>query len=304
MKKIIYISIVFLAFANSIFAQADLPITNDAVLLVEAGKLLDAEKKIQTAVVHKDEKDAPYTWYVKGFIEKEIYKTFEANQRESEHRKLSVQSIEKSLALDTKRQYTEMSNALLRYIAVSYFNDALKRAEEITKASAQEPEQLYGEFRRIMRLVNPLTNFEEYDKQIFKILGQSHYRIWEDNIKDQSEALISNDYFQRVLIIDPDDCDAILNLVILHYNQGVFKIRSIDINTDIGQLIPIQDSAIRNFMTALPYAEKCFRTCPPSVESYKGLMYCNRAIGKEELYLELKNDLEQKIRSGEIKTGK
>lgn len=285
-------------------AQNDLPLTNDAVLLVESGKLLDAERKIQLAINDRDEKEAAYTWYVKGFIEKEIYKTQESNERESHHRKAAVQSIEKSLELDTKRQYTEMSHAVLRYIAVSYFNDALKRSAEITKVSAQEPELLYAEFRRIMRIINPLTNFEEYDKQIFKILGQSHYRIWESNTKDPSEALIANDYFQRVLIIDEEDCEALMNLVILHYNQGVYKIRSIDINTDIGQLIPIQEAAIRNFTTALPYAEKCFKICPPSVETYKGLMYCNRAIGKEELYLELKNDLEQKIKSGVIKTGK
>lgn len=296
-----YISVALCFLSLATWSQSDLPLTNEAVQLVEKGNLLEAEKKILEATAQPQEKDQPYCWYAKGFIEKEIYKTLESKNKNSLHRKEAVTSLSRALSLDSKREHTEMIHSALRYIAVSYFNDALLRSPEITKSNAAEPEELYAEFRRIMRIINPLTNFEEYDKQIFKALGQSHYKLWEENPKDFSEALIANDYFQRVLIVDENDCEALFNLVILHYNQGVHRIRSIDLNTDISELIPIQDAAIRNFNTALPFAQKCFDQCPPSVEHYKGLMFCNRALSNENEYNSLKIELENKLKSGEIR---
>lgn len=297
MKKGIYILLCLLWSAIQSVAQSTHPLTDEATRLYDQKDLNSAQTIIQKALNDPKEKGDSYTWYVAGFIQKEIYKAKETNNRTSASRKEAVRLLEKSILLDTKREHIEMSHAALRYLAVSYFNDALTRTREITKESAHEPEELYTEFRRIMRIINPSTDFSEYDKQIFKAMGEAYYRMWEYDSKDVAAAAKANEYFQKVLIVDDNDCEALFDLVILNYNQGVYKIRSIDLNTDLSDLIPMQESAIRYFNIALPYAERCFANCPKKVEYYKGLMFCNRSLGKEERYLELKNELEQFVQT-------
>jgi tetratricopeptide (TPR) repeat protein len=247
---------------------------------------------------------AAQSWYIAGFIYKELYKDQESEMRESPFREKAIQYLQNALTLDKNGENTQNAKAAVRYLAVSYFNDALKRSKEITLATADEPEALYQKFRYCMRLVNVQTDFTEYDKQIFKSLGQAHYRMWEQNTSASGIAARSADYFQRVLIIDESDCEAKFNLVIIYYNQGVHKIRSLDLQSDLNDLIASQESAIRFFNKALPYAQACFDSCPSKVEYYKGLMFCNRALGKEDEYLRLKTQLESLIQSGQLKEKK
>lgn len=300
MKAMIYISLVLLLFAEKASTQPQLPLASQAASLCESGDLNLAQQKIEQSLLDGEEKKMAYTWYVAGFIYKELYKLNETGLRTSPARTKAVDLLKTALSLDKTGEHTQNTKAALRYLAVSYFNDALKRTKEIDANNASEPEEIYLLFRNTMRLVNSYTDFTEYDKQLFKALGQAHYKLWEADTRVQSFASKSAEYYQRVLLLDENDCESLFNLVILHYNQGVYKIRSLDISTDISEMIPIQESAIRQFNKALPYAKQCFETCPAKIEYYKGLMFCHRALGNEQEYDRLKKELESKIQTGEL----
>lgn len=269
-------------------AQDPLVKTNAAILACKAEKWEEALSLSDQALKDPFEGSQAYTWYVAGFIWKELYKLEESALRNSPMREKSIQYLQKAIALDKEKKFKKDIDAALRYLAISYFNDALKRSKEISAISENEPEEIYSKFRDLLRSIAPLTDFNEYDKQMFKSLGQSHYHLWELNTTDKSHAIKSSSYFQKVLILDENDCDALHNLVILHYNQGVYSIRSVDVQSDISELIVKQDEAIRQFHLALPYAQKCFDNCKKTPENYKALMYCYRALGNEEAYDRLK----------------
>jgi len=284
--------------------QTPLPLTELAAELCEQHRLIEASREADKAIVDPIEMKDAQTWYIAGFIYKELYKERESEMRESSYRERAIKYLQNALTLDNTGALTQNTKAAIRYLAISYFNDALKRSKEIIAATAQEPEDLYQKFRNSMRLVNVQTDFSEYDKQIFKALGQAHYKMWEQSTSTPSFAARSADYFQRVLILDEKDCQAKFALVIIFYNQGVHKIRSLDIQSDLTDLIASQESAIRFFNKALPLAQACFDECPSKVEYYKGLMYCNRALGKEDEYFRLKIQLESLIESGLLKEKK
>ncbi|MFN6377801.1 MAG: hypothetical protein ACK4WD_00895 [Flavobacteriales bacterium] len=301
-------TVIFLAFLLTVgarvAAQDALPLTQLAGELCSQNRLIEASREAEKAISDPVEMKVAQSWYIAGFIYKELYKDQESEMRESPFREKAIQYLQNALTLDKNGENTQNAKAAVRYLAISYFNDALKRSKEITAATADEPEALYQKFRHCMRLVNVQTDFTEYDKQIFKSLGQAHYRMWEQNTSASGIAARSADYFQRVLILDESDCEAKFNLVIIYYNQGVHKIRSLDLQSDLNDLIASQELAIRFFNKALPYAQDCFDSCPSRVEYYKGLMFCNRALGKEEEYLRLKAQLESLIQSGQLKEKK
>lgn len=282
----------FLSAPIFVAAQISLPKTNDAVVASKAQNWDHAVELIDIALADPKESLDAYSWYVAGFIWKEKYKTEESDLRSSQMREKAVNFLQKSLSMDKEKKYRKDIDAAIRYLAISYFNDALKRSKEIKAATENEPEEIYKKFRDLLRSISPLTDFSEYDKQMFKSLGQSHYHLWEVNTTDKRHAVKSNDYFQKVLILDENDCDALNNLVILHYNQGVYAIRSINLQSDMSDLIVKQDEAIRMFHLALPYAQQCFDNCKRSPEYYKALMYCHRALGNDEEYDRLKKDFE------------
>ncbi len=282
--------IILFAVLFPIWAKAQDPLakTNAAILACKAEKWEEAVSMADQAIADPQEASQAYTWYVAGFIWKELYKLEESSFRTSPMREKSIQYLQKAITLDKDKKYKKDIDAALRYLAISYFNDALKRSKEISAISENEPEEIYSKFRDLLHSIAPLTDFSEYDKQMFKSLGQSHYRLWELNTTDRTHAIKSNSYFQKVLILDENDCDALHNLVILHYNQGVYAIRSVDVQSDISELIIKQEEAIRQFHLALPYAQKCFDVCKKTPEYYKALMYCYRALGNDEAYDRLK----------------
>ena len=74
-------------------------------------------------------------------------------------------------------------------------------------------------------------------------------------------------------------------------------IRKIGAQTDMMDLIAIQDESVKKFKSAIPYAQQAFSSCTPSSTNYKVLMVVNRALGNEEEYLRLKKESEKKFKS-------
>jgi hypothetical protein len=286
------------------FAQSIPPLTNEAIKAFNMRNYVQAENKIAEALAHPEESKNPYTHYTAGFIHKEMYKQLEPENRESKHRVLGIRYLKECLEMENSGNTADMAISALKFLATSYYNDALRRTIEINSASANEPEVLYAQFRSTMMIADAQFDFTTYDIQFSKAMGQAHYKLWENDPSLQAEAEACADYYERVLILDENDCEAKFNLVILRYNQGVYRIRSMNTNTDIAEMITMQESAIRYFHKAMPLAQACFEQCPPAVNYYKGLMFCHRALGNETEYERLRLELEEKIAAGMIKPQK
>lgn len=279
-------------------ATGQLALTNKAAKECQDNDLHGAELTILRALQSEDELNHPYAWYVSGYIQKEIYKSEESGLRTSTRRIRAVKDIEKSLSLDTKGEYREMIFAVLKYLATTYLNDALLSTRDIQRDNESQPELLYAEFERLMRICEPGTDLSNYRKEIDRKLAQAHYLLWEKNIVQRYHADKAIACYQRVLAVDENDCEANYNTAILHYNNGVHKIRSIGSSTDILELIVIQEESVSLFRKALPYAEQTFNNCPARLDYYKAMMFINRALGNEDVFDEYKAKSEELIRRG------
>jgi tetratricopeptide (TPR) repeat protein len=282
----------------TIYVQAqDLVLTNEAARLCQEKKYDDARSKINEAMQSEMELNHPFTWYVQGFIYKEIYKEKESLQRDSEARTKAVESLCKSIELDHKKEYSKMSRAALQYLCNTYYNDAMLRSREFDMTNDTSPAIYFMQFKLLMHIVDPAKNLSIYDKDYHKAMAQRYYTLW---IKDTDNTVPVNkaiENYDEAISIDSTDCDINFNLAIIYYNQAVFMIRKIGPDTDIIEMLILQEKAVSLYKKTIPFLHASERNCPPKKEVLKGLMFVYGRLEREAQELEYKDKYERLLNS-------
>jgi hypothetical protein len=292
----------FLMVAGSIGAQPVLPKTQKAQEAAEKGQLLEAKSLVLDALKDKTEGNHPYTWYLKGYIHKRIYQELENESRSSEERELAIDAVRKSMNLDATGEYVRANTKAMTYLALSFYNDAA----ELSAASgceSQEPAlRAYQRYMTLWRLIDPAADFTEKDIEIYKVLGSRASAIYNtDREANRTCYSKANDAYRVVLELDPNDYEANYNLAINHYNTGAGRISKINYQTDIFELILIQDECIQLFKQALPFMKMAHTQRPERYETLKGLMAIYLALGEDEKAEFFKQEIDRLIREGKIK---
>jgi hypothetical protein len=226
---------------------------------------------------------------------KELYKQKEANQRQSNYRYRSVAALKKAREFDANLEFASNIDAALQFIAFTYFNDALLRSAEMDNESENEPIDLYKKFEELYK--GSESELKDLKVEFNSKMAEGHYRNWIKNSEDNHHYSLCLEFYSKVLSLDNRNCTANLNLAIVNYNQGVYMIRKIGAQTDMMDLISIQDESVKKFKSAIPYAQQAFASCTPSPTNYKVLMFVNRALGREEEFIRLKKESEKKFKS-------
>ena len=294
MKHAFFLLFILLGFANAGLAQVNAQVAKAAELCAEK-KYDEALAQIDEGFKSNDLNSDPNAWYVKGFILKELYKQKEANQRQSNYRYRSVAALKKAREFDANLEFASNIDAALQFIAFTYFNDALLRSAEMDSESENEPIDLYKKFEELYK--GSEAELKDLKVEFNSKMAEGHYRNWIKNTEDNHHYALCLEYYSKVLAVDNRNCTANLNLAIVNYNQGVYMIRKIGAQTDMMDLISIQDESVKKFKSAIPYAQQAFASCTPSPTNYKVLMFVNRALGREEEFLRLKKESEKKFKT-------
>jgi hypothetical protein len=294
MKHAFFLLFILLGVANVGLAQVNAQVAKAAELCAEK-KYDEALAQIDEGFKSNDLNSDPNAWYVKGFILKELYKQKEANQRQSNYRYRSVTALKKAREFDANLEFASNIDAALQFIAFTYFNDALLRSAEMDSESENEPIDLYKKFEELYK--GSEAELKDLKVEFNSKMAEGHYRNWIKNTEDNHHYALCLDYYSKVLGLDNRNCTANLNLAIVNYNQGVYMIRKIGAQTDMMDLISIQDESVKKFKSAIPYAQQAFASCTPSPTNYKVLMFVNRALGREEEFLRLKKESEKKFKT-------
>src|ERR1051326_1957433 len=131
MRNKIYIAILFLlsvAAGVPAFAQSD-SVAKAVILLQDQSMAHDAAVKqaleiIDRAILNPQSAKNAYAWYVRGYVYKEWYKTFESSNKKSKTRSDAVVFLKKALELDTAKEYVPNIKQTLKYLASTFYNDA------------------------------------------------------------------------------------------------------------------------------------------------------------------------------------
>jgi hypothetical protein len=294
MKHSFFLLFILLGVANMSFTQVNPQVAKAAELCAQ-NKYDEALVQIDEGFKSNDLNSDPNAWFVKGFILKELYKQKEANQRHSNYRFRSVAALKKAREFDSNLEYASNIDAALQYIAFTYFNDAVLRSAEMDSESENEPLDLFKKFEELYK--GSESELKELKLEFNSKMAEGHYRNWIRDTEDNHHYTLCLEYYSKVLALDNSNCTANLNLAIVNYNQGVYMIRKIGTQTDMMELISIQDESVKKFKSAVPYAQQAFNSCSSSPSNYKVLMLVNKALGKEDEYLRLKKESEKKFKT-------
>lgn len=265
-----------------VIGQQDLPLTRQAARECRSGNLSEALSTIQDAIEGAEGDDA-FSWYVKGYIHKQIFVDEEKENPSSPHRDQAIQAIDKSIALDKAGEYSDNCQKAMRFLAVTFYNDAIWGTRSFDPQHPEVPEASFKRFTDVMAKAEPGYDFTKNTIDFYKQMGTAfirHFKIEDGKDRDLMES--SNRYYKMVLALDSADYDSNYNLAINYYNLGVQRIKQINHGTDIFELLGIQDECVILFQQSLPYMLKAQRQDPNRVETLKGLMAIYRALSDHE----------------------
>lgn len=279
--------------------------TQNAIQRYQAGDLMAARGSILQAIQSPKEKEKAYTWYVKGFIYKEIYKEIDKGNANSENREIAVEAIVRSMQLNASggdAETAENNAKALSFLALSYYNDAVLMTRSLSPAKVNAPEKSYNRYKDLLVKVEPQKDFTPQDVEFYKNMARGCRMIY-DRDPDTHRVYfdLSNTYYQRAIELAPNDFQANYNLAVNYYNQGVHKIRRIDHNTEIFELIQIQDECVGLFKLALPYMRKAHDLQPEHRKTLGGLMAIYRSLSDDDQAALFQMQLETLIKKGNLR---
>jgi hypothetical protein len=267
MKKAIYIVILFFALVwrgSEAFAQPDS--VTKAVLIMQDQtsppevKVKKALEVIDRAILNPQSAQDAYAWYIRGFIYKDWYKTFEPQNKKSKTRLSSVEYFKKSLELDTKNEYSAETKKTLKYLGSTFYNDA---GELLNSSDYTQAQENYEHFKECMLLAEPNYNLKPREMEFKKALATVYERIFRQDIKGNVKFFsMTEELYKQVLALDTNDWAGNYNLAMLYYNYGVDMINNMKVDEDIIIVENIQDEARGFFKKALPYALRAFAMNP------------------------------------------
>lgn len=265
----IWLTYLMMLFTAASFAQKERVVK--ALEFVEAGDFEKAKTEIDAAVLNEATSSDSYTWYVKGFVYKELYKKNEKSNPLSPLRNQAIAALKKSMELDTKGENINENKQTLKFLATTLNNDA---ANSINANNPEAAQKAFEKYKETMLLIDPQADLKPKTIEFLLALASmlnSQYQAEQDSAKKEFKFLGVRNMYQEVLKLDSNNLSANYNLGILFYNKAVNIINNLDYDLDIYALMEIQDNCVAIFKQSLPFMEKALELDPNRVETLKGL---------------------------------
>jgi hypothetical protein len=275
------------------------PKTQLAIDLLENGQLIEAKEQILIALKDQNEAKNEFSWLTKAYIYKELYKEVEAKSKYSEYREIAVDALLHSMELDDDKSMLEDHRKAVSFLAISYFNDAVDLVTSLNKENLNEAPKFYERYRQMYPLADPEAKMQKKDTEFYNKYAFELRKLSMKEEETDTEVLQKSiEAYEHSLAINPNDTIANYNLAVIHYNRGAQKIRKINYQTEIIELITIQDECLKHFKTALPYMLRTNELDPQNRDSLKGLMAIYKAMNEDARSAEYKDKLAELIKSG------
>lgn len=275
------------------------PLAIKAAKLADSGDLIGAETVIERALSTEEADDA-WTWYVKGFIHKEIFVEIDKGNIYSKHRETAVESIIEAKGLDRGNIYAQDIRNALEFLAKTYYNHSVDQHETLDPEMMASSEAYFLIFQETYKLADPMIDLLSYSVDYYNGLAKSYEKVHDIRGQDETYLNSSIRYYKMALALSPENYHANYNMAINYYNQAVNRIKQIDHRTEIIELLIIQEKCLVLFKQSLPYMLKAHKQKPKRKETLTGLMAIYRAMNEYEKSDNYKDALAELIRSGGV----
>jgi hypothetical protein len=299
-----YIVLIVLAIFCQInsYAQEKNPLVQEAIENCNSGNLVGAKQKILLALQDKKAAIDPETWYVKGYIYKEIFKNVDKESRLSDNREIAVDAVLRSMELDTDRVWQDYNQKAIKYLAISFYNHSIEVSSTLNKENHEEALALFSRFEQLYPLYNNSADIQNLQLDFYGSMGTGFRKIYEQD-RDRNSLYLQQaiSYYDKMIAIKPEHYGANYNAGICHYNQAAYRASKINFETEIFELIAIQDECLKSFKKALPYVLAAEKLDPERINTLKALMAIYRSMNDQEKSDFYFNKMQDLIKKGEIK---
>lgn len=252
-----------------------------------------AAQYIDEAVAMDEGKTNKIAWHIRGFIYKDIFLSSDDSDTAENARNQAVTSFKNSIKYDEDKALEVQNREALRFLAVSFFNEASQIIENRNPETVESANGKYLRFKKLMTYLNPDSLMNTKDIEFYLAMSTAHRKIYESDREAYSNHWeISNDYLMRVLDIDPKSWPANYSLAVSNYNKGAYNLERLPEVTNIPDIYEIQAESMRSIEVALPYMMKAYKINPEKREAVNGLrvIYFNLNLEKESEKMRLKGE--------------
>jgi len=179
MRKLFTLIAMTLVLGSTAVAQTGiLRLTSDAARYYQGQQYDLAKDHIDRSIAGAGAQDA-YTWQVKGHIYKEIYKQVENFDINSKSREIAVEAFFKCLDLDIENKYLEWNSTSLRFLASTYWNDAVSLMEQKERSQLGQAEVFFNRYIEIMRKARPSEDLNGFSLDFYKAYATANRKVIE-----------------------------------------------------------------------------------------------------------------------------
>jgi hypothetical protein len=187
-----------------------------------------------------------------------------------------------SIKYDKDQRLTQQNEKALKYLAVSFFNDASDLIKEHSADRIDLAEDDYYNYRDIITQLNPDTSLIKKDVEYFLAMSTAHRKIYEsDRVKYDAHWELSNEYMNKVLDLDPNSFEAWFSKGVSYYNRGAYNLERLPY-VDIYDLYQIQSESMRSIETALPFMYRAYEIDSTKIDVIRALKIITFNLNKEE----------------------
>lgn len=216
-----------------------------------------------------------YTWYVRGFIFKEAYKSGVSGA--DNYRDMAVESLLKCMEILAGSQ-TYNPEVVLKYLATTYYNDALVAASECIDSKATESDSYFDRYLVLMAVLNPENKNESASAEYYMTKAQRLYALWIEDTCNQDLLKKCEESYYKALDYEPGNCDCLYNLSITSYNRGLMLMKADASKDNCKSDIGVTECFEKSF----DILQKTAQQCPDRTDVYHALINVCKALGKQE----------------------
>lgn len=283
MKKLIYILFVCFLFAPASIAAQVKEKIEKAYALYNGGELNAAAEAINEVVESPEGKNSKVAWHIRGFIYKDIYLEYEDSDLYSKARKEALISHKTCIANDPEGSLVEQSRNAIKYLSVSYYNDAIEIIDSRDPLTLEDANLLYDDFKKVTLYLYPDSVMKTKDIEFYLAMSTAHRKIYERNRDLGDEHWeVSNSYLEKVLELDPENWPALYSTSVAHYNKGAYNLDRLPEAQGITDIYRIEAESMRSIQVALPFMIKAYQINPEKIEAVKGLKTIYHNLDREE----------------------
>jgi tetratricopeptide (TPR) repeat protein len=233
---------------------------NAALNFIQKGEVDSAKKQIDLHMQDVSAQADPESWYLRGFVYKEMYKKYENAIPNSAYRQQALDYFTKSIELDTVATRIKVTRDNVRYLAGRFYNDAVTTLDTVNHATSII---CYENYRKAVLIADPNLDIRKKDVEFYLALASTYNTIY--NLDKKKNAIYfdkARDTYMKVIAIDQNNYTANFNLSLLFWNRGVDIMYEFDYDADIDSVSKAQDQSVALFKQSLPFAEKALEIEP------------------------------------------